>query len=114
MPAIILLLFFETVNTANKNQKSKNGDIKLANTFIDIALSDMQKWIGKGTWSNGYGAAFIGFRDCMQRYYLRLTGQVARQAQVYTSVAPLRTLDNSLRLYIKEARKAAKTIPSIL
>ena len=50
----------------------------------------------------------------MQRYYLRLTGQVARQAHVYTSVNPLRNLENLLRVYIKEARKVCKSIPPIL
>jgi len=74
MPDIALLPFFGTVKTASKIAKSWHGDIKLANKFIDIALLDMSKWIAKGNWPNGYGAIFIGFRDCMQRYYLRLTG----------------------------------------
>ena len=86
----------------------------LANKFIDIALLDMSRWITKSNWPNGYGAVFIGFRDCMQRYCLRLTGQAVRQAQVYTSVAPLRTLDNSWRVYIREARGADKSTPPIL
>jgi len=50
----------------------------------------------------------------MQRYYLRLTGHVLRQAHVYTSVDPLRTLDNSLRVYVREDRRADKSIPPIL
>jgi hypothetical protein len=37
-----------------------------------------------------------------------------RTAQVRTSVAPVRTLNNSLRVYIKEARRADRSIPPIL
>jgi hypothetical protein len=74
VPAILLLPFFKTVKAASKNDKSKYGDMQLANKYIDIAILNMDKWIDKGSWANGYGAAFIGFRDCMQRYYLRLTG----------------------------------------
>jgi len=85
VPDIILLPFFNTVKTASKNDKAKHGDMVLANKYINIALLDMHKWIDKGNWANGYGAAFIGFRDCMQRYYLRLTGQLVRQTQVYAS-----------------------------
>jgi len=85
MPDIILLPFFNTVKTASKNDKAKHGDMVLANKYINIALLDMDKWIDKGNWANGYGTAFIGFRDCMQRYYLRLTGQLVRQTQVYAS-----------------------------
>ena len=50
----------------------------------------------------------------MQRYYLRTTGQAVRTAQVRTSAAPVRTLENSLRVYIKEARRADRSIPPIL
>ena len=86
MPDIVLLPFFKTIKTANKNDKSKHGDMKLANKYIDIALLDMDKWIDKGNnWANGYGAAFIGLRDCMQRYYLRLTVQLVRHTHVYAS-----------------------------
>ncbi len=85
MPAIILLLFFKTVKTTSKNDKSKHGDMQLANKYIDIAMMGMDKWVDKGSWANGYGAAFISFRDCMQRYYLRLPGQLVRQTQVYAS-----------------------------
>ncbi len=115
MPDTILLAFFKTVKIAsNKNDKSKHGDMKLANKYIDIALLDMNKWIDKGNWANGFGAAFIGFQDCMHMYYLRITGQLVRQAQVHTSVAHIRTLENSLRVYVMEARRADKSLPLIL
>ena len=50
----------------------------------------------------------------MQRYYLRLTGRLVRQAHVHTSVGPIKTLDNSLVAYVKEARSVDKSITSIL
>ena len=50
----------------------------------------------------------------MHIYLLRITGQAVRTAELYTSVALVRTLDNSLRVYIKEARRADKSIPHIL
>jgi hypothetical protein len=93
---------------------NKHGDIKLAIKCIDVALLDMGRWIGKGNWENGYGTVFTGFRDCLHRYYLRTTGQAVRTEQVRTSVAPVRTLNNSLRVYIKEAWRADSSIPSIL
>ena len=114
MPDICLLPFFQSVKTASKNMLNKHGDIKLAIKCIDVALLDMGRWIGKGNWENGYGTVFTGFRDCMQRYYLRTTGQAVRTAQVRTSAAPVRTLENSLRVYIKEARRADRSIPPIL
>ena len=60
----------------------------------------MGRWIVKGNWENGYGAVIIGFKYYMHGYYLRITDQAARTAQLYTSVALVRILDNSLRVYI--------------
>ena len=85
MPDIIILPFFKTVKTASKNDKL-HGDMQLANKYIDVALMGMDKWVDKGSWANSYGAAFISFRDCMQRsYLLRLTGQLVRQTNLYAS-----------------------------
>ena len=86
----------------------------LANTCIDSALLGMRRWIGKGNWPNAVTATFLGFRECMQRYYLRLTGQAIRQVQVNKSFVHIRTVDNALRVYVKEARRANSTIHSIL
>ena len=85
MPAICLLPFFQSVKTASKNMLNMHGDIKLAIKCIDVALSDMGIWIGTDNWENAYGAVFTGFRDCLQRYYLRTTGQAVRTAQVRVS-----------------------------
>ena len=57
---------------------------------------------------------FFGFRDAMQKYYMRLTGQVERQIQVHKSATPLRTCEKALQLYIKEQRRAASAIPLAL
>ncbi len=48
MPDVVLLPLFKTVETANKNDKSKHGNVKLASKYIDIALLDMDRWIDKG------------------------------------------------------------------
>ena len=50
----------------------------------------------------------------MQRYYLKVSGQSIRQAQVMTNATPLRTEENALNLYLKEPRKADKHIPLVL
>jgi hypothetical protein len=47
MPGIATLPFFDTVKTASKNEKSKHGNKKLVNKFIDIVLLDMSRWITK-------------------------------------------------------------------
>ncbi len=57
---------------------------------IEFALFDMEKWITKGNWEHGFGSMFLGFRDAMQKYYLRLTGQVIRQAAVNLSETHMR------------------------
>jgi len=75
----------------------------------------MDEWIGnKGNWPNGFGKVFINFRDGMQRYYLRLTGQTHRAIHEQKIVAPLRNTDNSLHVYLKEPRRVDKTNPSHL
>jgi hypothetical protein len=66
--------FFDIVVTASKNEGAKRGDLALANRCIDSAFLSIDGWIGKGNWPNGFGEAFINFRDGMQRYYLSLTG----------------------------------------
>ena len=58
--------------------------------------------------------SILGFRDAMQKYYLRLTGQVERQIQVHKSATPLRTSENALQFYIKKQRKADRAIPLAL
>jgi hypothetical protein len=48
--------------------------MQVANKSIDFALFGMEKWITNGNWEHGFGTMFLGFRDAMQKYYLRLTG----------------------------------------
>ena len=103
--------FFDIVATASKNEGAKRGDMALANRCLDSAFLSMDEWIVKGNWQNGFGEVFINFRDGMQRYYLRLTGQAQRSTQAQQSAAPLRNTDNSLHVYVKEPRRADKTIP---
>ncbi len=86
----------------------------VANKSIEFALFDMEKWITKGNWEHGFGSMFLGFRDAMQKYYLRLTGQAIRQAAVNLSVTPMRTAQNALHVYIKEQRRADRAIPLVL
>ncbi len=100
--------------TASKNEGSKHGDMALANRCNESALLGMDAWITKGNWENGFGEMFIDFRDSMRRYYLRTTGQSIRQTALRESVTPLRTVDNALKLYVREARKANKDIPPVL
>ena len=106
--------FFNVVQTISKNERSKRGNLELANTCIASALMGMDAWITKGNWKNGFGSMFLGFRDAMQKYYLRLTGQVERQIQVHKSATPLRTGENALQLYIKDQRMADRAIPLAL
>jgi len=65
--------FFKEVETFNKNEGSKRGKISMANKSIAAALIDMDKWITEGNCKNGFGAMFLGFRDDMAKYELRLT-----------------------------------------
>jgi len=88
--------------------------MELANRCIESALLAMDKWITKGNWNNGIGAMFLSFRDAMHKYYLRLTRRVERQSQVHKSTAPMRTSDSALRVYLREPRRADKSIPPIL
>jgi hypothetical protein len=88
--------------------------MQVANKSIDFALFGMEKWITKGNWEHGFGTMFLGFRDAMQKYYLRLTGQVIRQVAVHLNVTPMRTAQNALHVYIKEKRRADRAIPLVL
>jgi hypothetical protein len=115
VPNIILMPFFETVETASKNDASKRGDIAAANKNISSAMLGMDSWIGKGNWKDaGFGDIFLCYRDCMNKYYLRLTGQAERQIQVNRSLLPLRTSENALHVYVTEPRRADKPIPPAL
>jgi len=111
---ILLQPFFKEVDTLSKNVGSKRGKIHFANKCIATALIDMEKWIGQGNWKSGFGDMFLGFRDAMARYELRLSGQSSRQAELHTNPHPARTVDNALKVYIKEARRADKAIPRVL
>ncbi len=90
--------------TASKNEGSQRGDMALANWCIESALLGMDTWITKGNWEYGFGEMFIDFTDSMRRYYLKTTGQRIRQTAVRESATPLRTVDNALKLYVREAR----------
>jgi hypothetical protein len=70
--------------------------------------------MAKGNWKNGFGNMFIDYIDAMQRYYLRLTGQAIRQAQVNKSATPSRTSEHALCLYVKGPLRFDKEIPLIL
>ena len=97
-----------------KIKLAKQVNIALANKCIADALLGMDKWIFKGNRKNGLVAIFLDCRSAMQRYYLRLTYQTIRQAQVHKSANPPKTVENALQLYSKEPRRADKAIPSIL
>jgi len=71
-------------------------------------------WITKGNWINSFGAMFLSFRDAMQNYFLRLIGQVERQAQVNRNPSLVRSSTNALKVYVKESRRADKVIPEVL
>jgi hypothetical protein len=64
--------------------------MELANNCITKVLMGMELWITKVNWVNGFGAMFLSFWDAMQKYFLRLTGQVERQAQVNRNPSPVR------------------------
>jgi hypothetical protein len=101
--------------TASKNEGSKRGDMALlANQNIEYALLGMDTWIGKYYWENGLGQIFLDFRDFMQRYYFRSSGQSIRHAQGIHSATPMRTADNALKSYVREPRKANKNITPVL
>jgi len=101
--------------TAGKNEGAKRGDMVLANRCIESdALLGMDTWIGKGSWQNGFGEMFLNFRDAMQRYCLRLSGQNIRQTQAHKLFAPLRSGKNALKMYVKDPRRADKAIHPIL
>ena len=107
---IALKPLFETFEAASKNEGSKRGDMAATNRFIDSALLGIDAWIAKGNWHHGFGARFIQFRDSMQTYYLRVSGQNIRQMQANKSGKPLRTAENALYLYLKEPRRVDKGI----
>ena len=113
LPDIALEPFFKHVETASKNVASKRGNINLANKCIADALVDMDRWIGKGNWKNGFGKMFIDLKDLLAKYEVRLSGQSVRQAEVHHSMTPARSSENALHVYIKEPRRADKIIPSI-
>jgi hypothetical protein len=99
---IALEPFFNAIPTASKIDRAKRGNMELSNTCITTALVGMELWIAKGNWVNGFGAIFLGFRDAMQKYVLRLIGQVEWQAQVNSNPSPIRSATNALKLYVKE------------
>ena len=74
LPDIALQPFFKKVDTASKNVASKRGNINFANKCIAEALGEMDLWIGKGNWKNGFGKMFIDLRDLMAKYEVRLAG----------------------------------------
>jgi hypothetical protein len=74
-----------------------------ANRYIDSALLGMDTWITKGNWQNGFGEMFIQFRNSMQIYYLRVSGQSIRQAQVQKTITPLRTAKKCIEFVFKRA-----------
>ena len=108
---MILQPFFKTIDTLSKNAGSKNGNIEAATNSIDSALIGMSGWIGKGNWKDSFGDIFRCFRDSMQRYYLRLASQTARQARANSSITPLRTIENALHVHVREPRRADKAAP---
>jgi len=68
----------------------------------------------KVTRKNGFGDIFLGYRNVMAKYELRLTGQSTRQTVLHTSETPSRTSTNALLVYIQEPCNARKLIPSVL
>jgi hypothetical protein len=75
---VALQPFFMVVQTTSKNSRAKRGDMNTANACITTTLSGMDTWITKSNWEHGFGGIFLGFREAMQKYYLRLNGQVIR------------------------------------
>ena len=89
--------------TVSKNEGSKRGDMALANKYIESALLGMGTWITKSNLEKGFGQMFLDFMDSMRKYYSRTTGQSIRQTAVTNSVTPLQTVDNALKLYVRES-----------
>jgi hypothetical protein len=58
----------------------------------------MEKWIGQGKWKTGFGDMFLGFKDAMARYELKLSGQSSRQAELHSIPQPARTSQNALHV----------------
>jgi hypothetical protein len=78
------------------------------------AFMDMEKWITRGNWKNGGGLMFLNFRDIMGKYELRLSCQLQRQSTLSASAGPARTSETALHLFVKEPRRADRSIPVIL
>ncbi len=72
----------------------------MANKCIADALNGMEKWIGKGNSKTSFGDIFLGFRDAMARYDLKLSGQSSRQAKLHSMPELARTAQNALHVYI--------------
>ena len=60
------------MDTFNKNEGSKRGKVTMANKHIADALVNMDKWITIGNWKNVFGDMFLGYRNVMAKYELRL------------------------------------------
>ncbi len=111
---IALKPIFDTTQISSKNEDCKRGDMGATSRFIDSTLLSMNAWIINGNWQNGFGDMIIQFKNYMHRYYLRVSGQSNRRAQVQKNVTPLRTAKNALYLNLKKPRRADMVIPRVL